>query len=122
MVYLEKASEYMDDSKPETTERIINSIIWSIKWATEHWTGDNNIHSHLREEFPKMDNDALRTILKYFMLAYELEFKPEDENPIYCNLCGEGHQPADVGQVYGQLTCVQCADGMGEPLQFRGVL
>ena len=39
---------------------------------------------------------------------------------IYCNLCGEGHKPADVGQVYGQLTCVECAKGMGEPLQFRG--
>ena len=39
---------------------------------------------------------------------------------IYCNLCGEGHKPADVGQVYGQLTCVKCAKGMGESLQLRG--
>ena len=39
---------------------------------------------------------------------------------IYCNLCGEGHKPADVGQVYGQLTCVRCAKGMGESLQLRG--
>jgi len=121
MVYLKEASEYTDDKNPKTKGKIIDSIIWSIKFGTDHWTGDSKVHSHLREELPKMDNDALRVLLKCFMLAYEFEFKPKDEGLIYCNLCGEGHKPADVGQVYGQLTCTQCADGMGEPLQLRGV-
>jgi len=40
---------------------------------------------------------------------------------IYCNVCGEGRQPENIGQVFGQLTCVECAENIGEPLQQRGV-
>ena len=42
-------------------------------------------------------------------------------NDIYCNLCGEGYPVEDIGLVYGQITCVGCADGMGEELKDRGM-
>jgi len=40
---------------------------------------------------------------------------------MYCTCCGEGHDPKDIGIVYGSHHCVGCADEMGEPLQNRGV-
>jgi|TARA_R100001530_G_scaffold3566_7_gene5212 hypothetical protein len=42
-------------------------------------------------------------------------------NKMYCTCCGEGHEPRDIGIVYGSHHCVGCADEMGEPLQNRGV-
>ena len=42
-------------------------------------------------------------------------------NEIYCNVCGEGYQVADIGLVFGQITCFYCADNNGEELQDRGL-
>ena len=45
----------------------------------------------------------------------------EKQSLIYCNLCGEGSPVEDIGLVYGQITCVGCAEGMGEELRDRGM-
>jgi len=44
-----------------------------------------------------------------------------DERLLYCNTCGDGHPSKDMGLVYGQYCCINCADGMGEKLQMRGM-
>ena len=44
-----------------------------------------------------------------------------EEKPIYCNVCGEGNSVKDIGLVFGQITCVSCANEMGEELRDRGM-
>ena len=40
---------------------------------------------------------------------------------IYCNVCGEGNPIKDIGLVFGQITCVHCAENIGEELKMRGM-
>ena len=59
--------------------------------------------------------------MKYLNSPEGLKFREKKQSLIYCNLCGEGSPVKDIGLVYGQITCVGCAEGMGEELRDRGM-
>jgi len=52
---------------------------------------------------------------------YEEDGTAYDVDTIYCNVCGEGYPVKDIGITFGGITCISCADNMGEPLRDRGM-
>ena len=60
-------------------------------------------------------------VFSVFFTDYTINKQDEKKPVIYCNVCGEGRTPEDVGQVFGVLTCSECAENIGEPLQCKGV-
>ena len=66
-------------------------------------------------------NDISKIILDMANTEFdENGFIVDGDGETFCNVCGEGYPVKDIGLVWGQITCINCADNIGEELQDRG--